>query len=120
MINPPEPKACARPWTKSEIRAARKTALAPLLQTQGMSLQPLPGGNFRVVAHEDLLVKDWYWRWPSRAIDGNAIDYFMRVEGKTFNQAMRILSASSDPSASPFAGPQYRSTLPSYASGHRP
>jgi DNA primase len=59
------------------------------------------------VEHDDLVVKNGYWRWPSRGIDGNAIDFFMRVEGKAFNQAMEILAGRSHHS-------ENRSTLPSY------
>ncbi|MFC1461355.1 hypothetical protein ACFLQR_02410 [Verrucomicrobiota bacterium] len=80
-------------WTKSQIRQARKIKLAPLLKKRGLQLKPLPSDNFLVADHYDLLVKKSYWRWPSRDIEGNAIDYFMLVEGKSFNQTMQILSS---------------------------
>ena len=78
-------------WTKSDIRNARKKQLAPILRARGIQLKPMPAGNFLLVEYDDLLVKESYWRWPSRNIDGNAIDFFMTVEGKTFNQAMQVL-----------------------------
>lgn len=33
-----------------------------------------------------------YWRWPQRDRPGNAIDFFMRVLGLSFHQAMRQLT----------------------------
>jgi len=116
-------------WTKSDIRAARRKPLAPILQARGLQLKPLSAGNFLVIEHDDLVVKECYWRWPSRNIDGNAIDYFMRVEGKTFNQAMRllcdtpsqvqVLAAPQNPLDPPQADKK-RSELPSYASSPKP
>lgn len=79
-------------WNKSEIREARKKELAPLLQSRGLQLKPLTNNNYLVAEYDDLVVKKSYWRWPSRAIGGNAIDFFMLVEGKTFNQTMRVLT----------------------------
>jgi hypothetical protein len=96
-------------WTTSEIRAARQTPLAPLLRGRGLTLQARPGENFLVLEHDDLLVKHGFWRWPSRGLHGNAIDYFMRVQGQTFHQAMQTLATARD-------RPADRSTLPSLAS----
>ncbi len=100
-------------WTKVQIRAARKMEIAPALRARGLQLQSLPGGNFRVVEHHDLVVKRCYWRWPSQDLDGNAIDYFMLVEGKTFNQAMEALVRRNNDS-------ENRSKLPSYAQPQKP
>jgi hypothetical protein len=99
-------------WTKSEIRAARKHPLLPILRARGLRLQPLLDGNFRIIEHNDLIVKHCYWRWPSRGIDGNAIDYFMLVEGKSFNQAMEIIATGK----SPANHSEKRSKLASYTS----
>ena len=44
-----------------------------------------------VVAYDDLLIKHSYWRWPSKDIGGNAIDYFVLVEGMSFADAMLLL-----------------------------
>ena len=60
----------------------------------GLTLQPLADGNFRVVEHDGLLVKESFWRWPDRNIQGNAIDYFIQVEGLSFNKAMEIIVAA--------------------------
>jgi len=79
-------------WTKCDIRAARLAPLAPLLLARGVQLKPMPDENFLVIAQDDLIVKRHFWRWPSRNIHGNAIDYFVKVEGLTFNQSMSIIT----------------------------
>jgi hypothetical protein len=39
-------------------------------------------------ASPGLIVKDSYWRWLERNLAGNAIDFFMRVLGLSFQDAM--------------------------------
>ena len=78
-------------WSKSEIRLARKIQLAPLLQLRSFALREMPGDNFQVIAHGDLMVKDSYWTWPSRNLHGNTIDFLILVENLSFAQAMQIL-----------------------------
>ena len=82
-------------WTKQQIRDARKIELAPLLIRRGFRLRPLQNGNTLVEDHPDLVVKQHYWTWPSKEIHGNAIDFLVLVEGKSFHQAMQILAAHS-------------------------
>jgi len=86
------PRETKQRWNPSEIRAARRVALAPLLARRGLRLQPLGEDNFCVVAYDDLLIKRSYWRWPSRNREGNAIDFFVVVEGMSFAQAMALLT----------------------------
>jgi len=94
-------------WTKSAIRAARKAELAPLLIDRGYRLLPLSNGNFRILPAPDdqstpaspepcrgvgVIVKHNFWLWSEKNIAGNAIDFFTRVEGRSFHQAMQIIS----------------------------
>jgi hypothetical protein len=86
-------------WTKSAIRAARKVELPPLLAARGYGLGPLGNGNFRIMpdphnptAPTGLVVKQSFWVWSDRNISGNAIDFFTKVEGKSFHQAMQIIT----------------------------
>lgn len=66
---------------------------------------PLANDNYQVVPGDDavdlagLVIKHSYWAWPDRNIAGNAIDYFVKVEGMTFNQAMQIITATGHYSA---------------------
>ena len=43
---------------------------------------------------EGLILKQSYWRWPQRNLAGNTIDFFVRVLGLSFHQAMREISGS--------------------------
>jgi len=78
-------------WSKEQIRNARMVELAPLLTGRGRTLKALTDDNYGVSDYDDLTIKNYYWRWPSQNLDGNAIDYFTKVEKLTFSQAMQIL-----------------------------
>jgi hypothetical protein len=80
-------------WTKAQIRAARMVALPPLLERRGLALRDRGGGNVAVEQYQGLLLKASYWRWPERDLAGNAIDFYVKVLGLSFNQAMRELTA---------------------------
>ena len=54
---------------------------------------PREAGNFILPAYPGLIVKDTYWRWPERNLAGDAIDFFMRVPGLSFHDAMRQITA---------------------------
>ena len=79
-------------WTREQIRQARRTPLAPLLKKRGYHLRKKPHGNCLVEDEGDLVVKESYWIWESREMKGNAIDFFMLVECRSFNEAMEILT----------------------------
>ena len=86
----PSSKTTLQPrGTRQQIRAARLTPLPPLLQRRGLQLLERPAGNYILPAYPGLIVKDSYWRWPERNLAGNAIDFFMRVLGLSFHQAMQ-------------------------------
>ena len=79
-------------WSREQIRAARLAPLVPLLEKHGRQLLPGEAGNFTLPAYPGLIVKDSYWRWPERDLAGNAIDFFMRVLGLSFHDAMRQIT----------------------------
>jgi hypothetical protein len=79
-------------WTREQIRAARMAPLVPLLHKRGFQLIELPASNFELVAYKGLLIEDSDWRCPQRQLAGNAIDFFVRVFGLTFNDAMRHIT----------------------------
>ena len=66
--------------------------LVPLLQQRGLQLIGRPADNFELAAYKGLLLKDSYWRWPERNLAGNAIDFFVKVLGLSFNDAMRQIT----------------------------
>lgn len=94
-------------WTKSDIRLARKADLVSILTDRSYRLFPLGNGNFRILPDPDdpaapagVIVKNSFWIWSEKNIAGNAIDFFTQLEGKTFNQAMQIITQTTDYDAS--------------------
>jgi hypothetical protein len=67
-------------------------ALVPLLEKRGLQLIAREANNFILPAYPGLIVKDSYWRWPERNLAGNAIDFHVRVLGRSFHDAMRQLT----------------------------
>ncbi len=62
--------------------------LPPLLEKRGLALRDRGGGNFEIESCKGLSLKASYWRWPDRNMAGNAIDFFTKVLGTSFNDAM--------------------------------
>jgi len=79
-------------WSRADIRAARRANLPALLRRQGMRLRETGGGNFELCDRPGLIIKAHYWHWPQRDIHGNAIDLFVTVLGRSFNQAMESIT----------------------------
>lgn len=92
MMRPPRNVAPARPWSREDIRAARMVELAPLLERRGLALRDRGAGNFEVECYRGLVLKASYWRWPDRNLAGNAIDFYTKVLGASFADAMRELT----------------------------
>ena len=93
--DPPRRRHSATPrWSREQIRAARQVALPPRLASRGLVLLERGGGNVEVALYKGLLIKASYWRWPERDLAGNAIDFYMKVLGLPFHEAMRELTAS--------------------------
>ena len=80
-------------WTRQQIRAARVAPLAPLLQKRGLQMMEHEARNLTLPAFPGLIVKDFYWRWPQRELAGNTIDFFVKVLGLSFAEAMREITA---------------------------
>ncbi|MEO5367992.1 MAG: hypothetical protein H7831_16875 [Magnetococcus sp. WYHC-3] len=92
MTHPPRNVTSVRPWSKADIRAARMVELAPLLERRGLALRDRGAGNFEVECYRGLVLKASYWRWPDRDMAGNAIDFYTKVLGASFTDAMRELT----------------------------
>jgi len=86
-------------WTKSAIREARQADLAAILTGRGYRLQPLKNGNFSVAPDTEhpatlagLVVKRNFWTWPDYEMAGNTIDFLVKIEKLSFQQAMEIIT----------------------------
>lgn len=85
-----------RSWTKAEIRAARHIPLKPVLEALGYPLHHLKGDNYQLSRPgADIVVKEHYWRDRQDGSAGNTIDFLVQVKGMSFNDAMKLLHASS-------------------------
>lgn len=82
------------PYRAAEIRAARKTPLKPLLEARGYRLKPRSAGNYDLLGVAgEIVLKEHYWVRLEDGAAGNAIDFFVRIEGRSFNEAMQLLAA---------------------------
>lgn len=80
-------------WNRTQIRAARQKPLKPLCEALGYRLEPLRDANYRILGlPEEIIVKDNYWVCTDDGSAGNAIDFLMDIQGKTFAQAMELLT----------------------------
>jgi hypothetical protein len=82
-------------WSRAEIRQARQKHLKPVLEQLGYRLLPRPDNNFAIAGlpHE-IIIKEHYWNCPDSGQSGNAIDFFVKIKGASFNEAMKLLSPS--------------------------
>jgi len=88
-------KSTATPrWSREQIRAARLAPIVPILRQRGLDLIELDAGNYELLRHPGLLVKDSFWRWPEQEKSGNTIDLLTQILGLSFNDAMRSIFSS--------------------------
>jgi hypothetical protein len=79
-------------WKRSEIRAARQTPLKPVCEALGYRLEHIRDGNYRILQlPNEIILKDHYWVCTDDGSAGNAIDFLVKIQGKTFSQAMQLL-----------------------------
>ena len=88
-------------WTKADIRRARQTPLAPVLEALGYQLEPRQNGNYRILGlAEEIILKDHYWVCTEDGSAGNSIDFLVKIKGVDFNRAMELLSGADQPNRS--------------------
>jgi hypothetical protein len=82
----------AQPWTPHDIDAARSADLAPILAQRGYTTTTLPNGAVLLRNYRGLIIHANRWTWKCERLHGNTIDFFVTLEGKTFSQAMAIVT----------------------------
>jgi len=81
-------------WKRSEIRRARQRPLKPLLERLGYRLTDTGQDNYMVLGlAEEVVVKQHYWVRLDDGAAGNAIDFFVKLQGKSFSEAMDLLTS---------------------------
>jgi len=79
-------------WTRSDIRNARRQPLRSILKKLGYLLEMREDGNSLVLNMPGkIIIKDNYWVNHEDSTAGNAIDFFVKLCGKSFSETMALL-----------------------------
>lgn len=74
------------------IRKARNADLLDYLHSQGYRLIKSTPREYRLEEHDSLVISNNRWHWFSRDMGGNTLDFLIKYEGKSFNEAVGILT----------------------------
>lgn len=83
-------------FTREEIQQAKDTNLVELLQTLNYPLKRITDREYALISHDSCRIsptRGFYWH--SQGIGGNAIDFFMTVEGMSFIDAVSLILSKS-------------------------
>lgn len=78
-------------YTQQQIDRANETDLAAFLRSQGEELTR-SGREYRLKAHDSLTIRGNKWFWHSRGKGGYPVDFVMEVYGKSFREAVELLT----------------------------
>lgn len=87
-------------YTPEQIAAADSIDLAGYLEGRGYALKR-EGSQMRLAEHESLYIKGNQWYWFSQRKGGKAISFLTEYEGRSFPEAMKILTGEEPVSAKP-------------------
>lgn len=79
-------------YTKEEIQRAKDTNLVALLLELNYPLKKITNREYALLSHDSCKIsptKGFYWH--SRGVGGNAVDFFMTVEGMPFLDAVELI-----------------------------
>lgn len=77
---------------QDQIRRARQANLVSYLVNKGYKLKrDGQGGNYRLVGHQGLIIQENHFFRFGGGEKGNAIDFLVKIEGKTFSRAVEEL-----------------------------
>lgn len=76
------------------IRKARNADLLDYIHSQGYRLVKSSVREYRLLEHDSLVISNNRWHWFSRDLGGNTLDFLVKYEGKSFNEAVGILTGT--------------------------
>jgi len=78
-------------FSNAEIQLARATPLVNFLHQRGYQLQKEGSGNYRVLNHQGLIIKNNFWYQHSTQRFGNSIEILRWLEKLNFKEAVHEL-----------------------------
>jgi hypothetical protein len=78
-------------WTRELIEEARQASLPAILAQRGYAVRRLPNGAVWLPGFAGLLIHSNRWIWKNQHLHGNTIDFFVVIEGKSFDDAMQLV-----------------------------
>lgn len=78
-------------YTQNQINKAKNMDLLDYVRQRGYSLFQSAANEYRLKEHDSLVISNNKWKWFSRDIGGDTLDFVTKYEGKSFKDAMEIL-----------------------------
>ncbi len=78
-------------YTQNQINKAKNMDLLDYARQRGYSLFQSAANEYRFQEHDSLVISNNKWKWFSRDIGGDTLDFVTKYEGKSFKDAMEIL-----------------------------
>lgn len=78
-------------YTQNQINRAKNVDLLDYVRQRGYSLIQSAANEYRLKEHDSLVISNNKWKWFSRDIGGDTLDFVTKYEGKDFKEAMEIL-----------------------------
>lgn len=74
------------------IQKAKAADLLDYLKSSGYQLIKSGRNEYRLEEHDSLVISNNKWHWKSRDIGGNPLDFVIKYEGRSFYEAVLILT----------------------------
>lgn len=74
------------------IEQARNADILQYLQSRGYRLIKSSPHEYRLEEHDSLVISNNRWHWFSKDEGGNTLDFIIKYEGKSFREAIEILT----------------------------
>lgn len=79
-------------YTQNQINRAKNMDLLDYVRQRGYSLVQSASNEYRLKEHDSLVISNNKWKWFSRNIGGDTLDFVTKYEEKSFKEAMEILT----------------------------